>query len=240
MAMFKCGGDIFRCAITVYTTAGATVTATTPSTTRVFTAVANVGGVAVITVKKRGLYAIASTGSARLSHANVTSRTPVTAYYTWQKWNSISYYIQQTETITLNSGEELVIESGSTKQGLLYGTSATLNPANGIYTIDNPQYVYDSLRGAGYYCIGSVSSGAVMYRSNDSACVYMCYYRAISGKQIVITNIAGTSPVSWTKYTSALTYSKGSTRYADATAERENAYPINGRYATDGYWYVAA
>lgn len=254
MAMFKCVGALFDGTININTVAGSTVTATTSATTQVFQAVADVTGLAVIKVKKKGTYAIASTGSTRLGHATVNDRTPVTAYYEWQKWESQLYYIP---TVT---------ETYSSPTGFWYGswqycyswrsaTSYSFNDTNGTFTLNGGS--------GGKYPTGGTSAAYIRSTGNY---VFFSYPTSTNNGNVTTTmgeyvpgqydtdiiwnasyyswwNISGTSPGLYgyvRQWQTSTSYRKGSTQYENATATTLDALPQNGRNTSDGYWYIAS
>lgn len=229
MSNFRCSNALFNGTIIINTTAGATVTATTTATSRTFTAVANAGGVATIPVKKRGTYAIASTGTTRIGHAEVLTIAPVTAVYTWKRYNSNYVYVEVNNGLWSGT---IQLASSSVYYGI--NTTDTFNRNNGIYTINNGEWGTCDPRW-GLYTKRAITngqqSGGNLLRS-DLGQLYFSRYSYSS--PCYLASMGGTTTIY--NMTSAGTYERG-TYIDDKYGTTFTTYPANGR-ASDGYWYV--
>lgn len=262
MAEFKCSGSLFRGTINIYTTAGATVTAVPVGTQRAYTAVANVGGLATISVERRGTYTIASTGTTRLGHASVVSGTPVTAHYLWEKWNCSGYY---SFVYTEYLGN---INYYSTTGGIVQLTNYRYRYAHRTY--DTPTYdasqgiVFQNayhmqeyrecyINSGGEESSTATKSWGALSDETNSTIFTECYEVGGLGYGLMRNASSGerygwymmqrqpshqqSAPVYRNR--AMWNYTKGSTQYANVTGITLTTYPSNNRKEEDGYWYIA-
>lgn len=244
MAWFRCNGNQFKGYIDIYGTANALVTATT--TGKAYSATCDGNGYARIKVKKKGAYNVTSTGTNRVAHATVNNKTPVTATYNWQKWDSQYYYYMHNSDY---SGHQTVFWSYTAlwsvyasatgysfddNSGTFYlsGGIATTLRSSSYASIASRNYPYSAYPAFS----GSPSEGTTMVQYIDNGSLHSSleangYYARISDEynQGCIARV-------WNR---SGTYRKGGTQYANATGTTLNALPANGR-ADDGYWYIAS
>jgi len=247
MSNFRCSNALFNGTIIINTTAGATVTATTTATSRVFTAVANAGGVATIPVKKRGTYAIASTGTTRIGHATVLTTASVTAVYNWEKWECGHTYLKASDWASTRTRADGEIYIGGVAVG---GYIAYVTPNNepdtstGLWYFSNQlNRIVDSHTSMKIYNCNVAGYPDSRY-TNHVYHVYSTYSTSIpevriwaAGYAVIYITSAG-APYTVTHYYSYITYWKGSTSYGVVTSPTLGAHPANGRDGNDGYWYV--
>jgi len=242
MAYFKCKGG-FKGFINITSTANATVTATIGSNS--YSAVCDSSGVGQIKVKKKGAYTITSTGTYRTATATVVDKTPVTAVYTWGKYNIGSQYVPY----VVNSNSEFSTNRsfGSGVYGY-YSGGYTIDQTNGRFVLSNPagvllttqldSYLNTLKSNPGLYVGTAYSSGTAALAYNSAT------ERGLSGSYITTANsgarIDTGSSYKYIRYctTYGLTTQqiKG-TFIENVTGTTLDAYPIDG--ISGSYWYTS-
>jgi len=152
MAYWKCKGE-FKGFIDIYGEANANLTATT--TGKSYTALADSSGYARIKVKKKGDYIISSDRTVRNAHASILNKIPVTAEYTWTKWDAGTAYSYNHSSYNQDvpgSGQHVVVLSNTGYGGAYFSYNGvtgnkhnpssylSFNSSNGIFTLVNAQW----------------------------------------------------------------------------------------------------
>lgn len=148
--------------------------------------------------------------------------------YVWEKFNcnqKVTGY-QQTRTSTTLTYPT---------SGDIY-KSLTFNNTTGVFTLSNASGTWMGLT---YwelipeaYAIESAfpySEGWKYFTSGGK------YYEL---REAITKPYSGSAKVYRYNVAQSLQYSKGSTSYGYVTSTSSSTYPANGRYSSDGYWYV--